>query len=266
MEDKSGEAAALFSQLAGLLAGFSFAALIAIVTVRLTAKSTEQQLTVAYRPLTSAFLALVASSANYAVVRLEAPFSGRSVAVNSTAALGLLTAGALLLFSILVTLDSVEAARPDPTGNGGRAVRMVRRILVLAVPPLFPGMYVPLLQAQEGVAHGGGSLLHPLLAEIGIVTTLISGCAGVVLFVLRGRLDRGRVGRDLLSVPGVYVSVGSLLATGAFTVFMPPDGVLPDAVLLAELAVVMTVGALTASAAARFHAAQRIGVRETAER
>lgn len=74
------------------------------------------------------------------------------------------------------------------------------------------------------------------------------------------------VGRDLLSVPGVYVSVGSLLATGAFTVFMRPEGALPDVVLLVELAVVMTVGTLTAVAATRFHAAQRLGVRETADR
>lgn len=264
----SSEIATLYSQLAGVLAGFSFAALVAIATVRLNSGSSEQYVTAAYRPLMCSFFALVATSLNYALMAGEKDPSGRSAAVGAAAGVGFVSAGCLLVFAILVMLDSVESARPDRTGNASKAVQLVRRILILAVPPVFVVLFLPALRDHQTIKYGSASP-NELLNLAAPLAIGVSVSISFLLFLLYKWLSRRYSSTDLLSVPGVCVAIGSLLATGCFITFMSKSVFLPDVVPLVELALVTVLGIVTSLAAARFHAHTEVSAlrqREKGER
>lgn len=246
------EIAGFYSQLAGVLAGFSFAALMAMATVRL-GEDSPQSLTATYRPLMCSFFALVATSLNYAVMVGEKERSGRSAAVGAAAGVGFVGAGCLLIFAIFVTLDSVETARPDRTGDAQKAVRLIRRILTLVVPPLFVTLFLPALRDHTSVKYGSDAPFG-ILDVSGLVAIGVSVAISVFLFLRYSRLRRSPSTMDLLSVPGVCVALASLLATGGYVSFMPLGSFLPDAVPLGELVLVTGLGVVTSIAACRFEA------------
>ncbi|WP_433556063.1 hypothetical protein ACQPWY_27375 [Pseudonocardia xinjiangensis] len=245
------EIAALYSQLAGVLAGFSFAALIAIATVRLNESRPQKSVTSAYRPLMCSFFALVATSLNYAVMVGEKERSGRSAAVGAAAGVGFVAAGCLLVFAILVTLDTVENARPDRTGNAQKAVRLIRRIMTLVVPPLFVTLWLPALRDHKSVKYGSGAPFG-MLDTSGLLAIGISATVSAALFLRYHRLSRSPSTTDLLSTPGVGVALASLFATGGYVTFMGEDAFVVDAVPLVELVLVTGLGVVTSFAACRF--------------
>jgi hypothetical protein len=247
------EIAALYSQLAGVLAGFSFAALIAIAAVRLSESSPQRSLTSAYRPLMCSFFALVATSLSYGVMVGERERSGRSAAVGAAAGVGFVAAGSLLVFAILVTLDSVENARPDRTGNAQKAVRLIRRIMTLVVPPLFVTLWLPALRDHKSIKYGSDAPFG-MLDTSGLIAVGISATISGILFLRYHRLSRSPSTTDLLSTPGVGVALASLFATSGYVAFMDENSYLVDAVPLIELVLVTGLGVVTSFAACRFHA------------
>jgi hypothetical protein len=201
--------AGFYSQLAGVLAGFAFAALIIIATMRLPAEQ-QQQVASAYRPLMCSFFGLVATSLNYAVMVGEPRRSGRSAAVGAAAGVSFVAAGAVLAFAILVTLDSLEATRPERNLNAEKAIRLVRRILILVLPPMLVVLFLPALRDHETIKYPHEHVFRALdLASIiAVGTTAIISAA---LFVSYKRLSRQQSSTDLLSVPAVLVSIAALI-------------------------------------------------------
>ena len=111
-------AASLYSQPAGVLAGFAFAGLVALISVRLAGGSTAApNLPQSYAPLTRAFLGLVATSLNYAIVAGDQSNSGRNASLETAGGVGFAVAGAMLVFSILILLHAVERDEPESTGT-----------------------------------------------------------------------------------------------------------------------------------------------------
>lgn len=250
------EVASLYSQLAGVLAGFAFAALIAVATVRLGDGSSERYVTSAYRPLMCSFFSLVAASLNYAIVAGDPERTGRSAAVEATAGVSFCSAGCLLIFSIFVTLDSVEAANPDTTGVASKAVRLVRRMLAVTVPPLFVLLFLPALRDHSAVKYGNPFSSTPLnvlaLVVVGVTLVLSLAIAGSFKWLTT---YRSRV--DLLSVPGVSVAILATLVTGGFIAFMDRTSFLPDVVPISELLLVAGLGIVTSVAACRFQSEEQ---------
>ncbi len=245
------QVASLYSQLAGVLAGFAFAALIAVATVRVNSSQYDANITSAYRPLMCSFFSLVMASLNYAIVSGEKDRSGRSAAVEASAGLSFCAAGCVLVFSILVTLASVESVRPDPTGNARKTVDFVRRLLAVAVPPLFVLLFLPavsdhaLAKYEDGRVPFALQLLAYLLVGFSILSSLALALAYKRLALRRNRADH-------LSVPGLIVAILATLATNAFIVFMRQDTRVSDVVPAIELVVVTALGFVTSIVACRF--------------
>lgn len=128
--------AALFSTLAGVLAGFAFTSLIALVGFRAASTRDTERLASVIQVLLAAVLALSCSSLTYAALGGERMSSGRAASVQVAAGVGFSAAGLLLVYSIALT---IEVATPDPpTGDNHlvAASRLVRRVLVHGVAPL----------------------------------------------------------------------------------------------------------------------------------
>ena len=70
-----------------------------------------------YAPLTRAFLGLVATSLNYAIVAGDQSNSGRNASLETAGGVGFAVAGAMLVFSILILLHAVERDEPESTGT-----------------------------------------------------------------------------------------------------------------------------------------------------
>jgi Co/Zn/Cd efflux system component len=106
--------AGFYSQLAGVLAGFAFAALILLLTVRLappsTPPTTPSPFARSTRVLVVAFVGLVLTSVNYAVLAGDTSNSPRSALLELLAGLGFASSGALLLYAIALTFDGVNRA------------------------------------------------------------------------------------------------------------------------------------------------------------
>jgi hypothetical protein len=134
--------AALYSQLAGVLAGFAFAALILLLTVRLSpspAGTTPPSTSPFARPtrvLVVAFIGLVLTSVNYAVLAGDISNTPRSATLELLAGLGFATSGSLLLYAIVLTFDGVNqasgSAHPDLVSVGN----YMRKSLAIVMVPL----------------------------------------------------------------------------------------------------------------------------------
>lgn len=248
------QVAALYSQLAGVLAGFAFAGLIAVATIRLSGGKYDAHVSSAYQPLMCSFFSLVSASVNYAIVSGERERTGRAAAAEASAGVGFCAAGCVLVFSILVTLDSVERGRPESTDSARRAVDLVRRILTLFVPPLFVLLFLPAVRDHSAVKYKSADA-STFLDHLAIIVVVASVVSSVVLAVVYRRLSGHRTTRDLLSVPGLVVAILATIATNFVIGFLHPDLTTPDAVPVIELLLVAGLGFVTSLAAARFEAA-----------
>ncbi|MDL5158758.1 hypothetical protein [Actinomycetospora termitidis] len=246
------QVAELYAQLAGVLAGFAFAALIAIASVRLAGNSPyEESITAAYRPLMCSFFGLVAASLNYSIVAGMKERNGLASAIEATAGVSFCAAGCLLIFSIFVTLDSVETGRKIRNENADKAVSLVRRLLVAVIPPLFVILFLPAIRDHSLIAYGtpAGS---PFLRNTAILAVVVSGLIGIAFGLVFKRMHRYRSGVDVISVPGVTTAILATLVTGGLVSFLSPSSVVPDIVPFSELVIVALLGLLTSYAACVF--------------
>ncbi|GAA3539527.1 hypothetical protein [Kribbella ginsengisoli] len=117
--------AGLYSALTGVLAGFAFTALILVPSLVLSTgrrlgEEVAGHIADAARVLVSAFLALVLASINYAVLGGEPTSGGRAAAGELLAGVGLAVAAILMIYAIVLTLETV-AELADGTGPLMRA-------------------------------------------------------------------------------------------------------------------------------------------------
>ncbi|WP_433087489.1 hypothetical protein ACQP1P_16190 [Dactylosporangium sp. CA-052675] len=130
------QVAGYYSQLAGLLAGFSFAGLIALLTMQRQSRRTEGPALRSIAPLLSAFVGLVASSLDYALVSGEQQGTSRVASLQTTAGVGFCVAGIMLFYSMLALMADLTRDDPAEDGIGSDSVDFLRNVIVWVLPPL----------------------------------------------------------------------------------------------------------------------------------
>jgi hypothetical protein len=248
-------AAGLYSQLTGVLAGFAFAALVALISGRLAGNPLTAKLTKSYTPLSAAFLGLIATSLNYASIAGEEPGSSRIDSLEISAGAGFVVAGIMLVYSISVLLRAVESEvkyateKGDPADVGMRAATLIDKVLILGVCPM-------------------ATLLFAAAVRDHIVSVLVFGFGLILIwkrsYLLHAMDKRTRIGRaasalsdNVLPVAAVAMSILSVIATSLTMSLTQPNDpgssyvTLIDAILVTTFALatcVATVSHMTDSA------------------
>lgn len=126
------ETSGLYSQLAGVLAGFAFVALFFLITDarKRYLKSTEQ----IPRLGVSVFISLVLVSVSYALLAGETANSGRAATIELVVALGFIVAGTGLFHLIHQLIVGVKSSGVLPVGGDDAAASTVRSMLSYAFP------------------------------------------------------------------------------------------------------------------------------------
>lgn len=156
------QVAGYYSQLAGVLAGFAFTALVLLLTSRLGQSDKEESqpnFASAVQVLIVSFIGLVMSSLSYAIL------SGLGGVRKTAAALeligGLLFAvpGVLLVYAIILTLEAIGTSAGRNVGRDLTSVAgQVRRILAFVLTPL-ASLYVYLGARDVSYARYGDGRL-----------------------------------------------------------------------------------------------------------
>lgn len=149
--------AELYSQLAGLLAGFAFAGLVALVTAQLSGGASTPRAFQSFVPLVGAFTGLISSSLNYAIIastKANAPAS----LIETVAGIGFAVAGLMLFLSILTLLHGAASDRPAAWSDA--AVRFVRRLTLLGVTPTVLLLLYGGTRDNETYRYGGNGGFH----------------------------------------------------------------------------------------------------------
>lgn len=174
--------AGFYSQLAGVLAGFSFAGLIALVAAQLTVSNTASKTLESGAPLLASFVALIVSSLNYAVVAGEVAGSARVATLQTLSGMGFSVAGLMLFYSLLVLVRGLEndSARSGPVS---RAMgNLIRAVIVCVVAPLVVLLMWSGLRDHTGHKYGADAGFTP--ADWVAVLSLILVLSAAVFFAI----------------------------------------------------------------------------------
>jgi hypothetical protein len=261
--------AGLYSQLAGVLAGFAFAALVALISGRLTDSSSTVKLAKSYRSLSAAFLGLVATSLNYATVAAGNSNGGQTASLATSSGVAFVVAGIMLVYSISVLLRAVESeekagvdARESSDANI-RAVTLIDKVLILGACPMALLLYStgPRYHVRIKYAPSEGLAGVDTFSLISDVLVFVLGLAllwkrSYVVQTVRARSRIGRatfaLSEGVLPVAAVTISIFSVIVTSLTVSFTRPGDSASDYVVLAEVIVVM-VFALAACVATVSH-------------
>lgn len=126
--------AGLYSQLAGVLAGFAFAALVVILTSRLTADHGLLVSSQTTHTLVCCFVGLVLVSLAYSVLAGESANAGRVAMVELVAAPGFIAAGMLLLLVIRALLRIAATGDGATISPAHDSVRLMKTLLAHVAP------------------------------------------------------------------------------------------------------------------------------------
>jgi hypothetical protein len=159
-----GAVAGFYSQLAGVLAGFAFAGLVALVAAQLTSGNRAGIALQSFAPLISSFIGLVATSLNYAIISSEG-HTARGAGLETVGGLGFCVAGLMLFYSILVLLYGVatDVAKEESGWTSAiiaRTVRLVRKCINLGLAPLVMFLLYGGVTDQETYWYSGEGGLH----------------------------------------------------------------------------------------------------------
>lgn len=203
--------AGFYSQLAGVLAGFAFAALITLIASQLVAASSLDMTLRSYRPLISAFLGLVATSLNYAIIAGEERDTARLAELEITAGAGFCVAALMVLYAILVLLRGVEKDLAAAGTMSGRTADLLRNTLVFGVCPLLTVMMYGTLRDHNLVKYGDSQFRGLDLAALIILALTIALWPFMIAFF---KLPSGGSAMiENISRGGVAIAVLSLLAS-----------------------------------------------------
>lgn len=245
------DAAGFYSQLSGVLAGFAFAGLVALIAARIGARSSYGDLAVAYRPTVSAFVGLVAASMAFALVAGDPTSLGRASSLETAAGLGFAAAVLTLLYSMLVLLHAVERDVPDDTGETRSAFSLLQGAYVVVVCPLtvlvFSAGMHDHIQLRTGTTNGLQGLDVASLAAVATVLAV-----GLLARVFSARL-RARLAtvRERLPALAMGMAMVSVVVSAVVVIVAEPCRPSTDVLPATELALVAIFAALAALSAAR---------------
>jgi hypothetical protein len=245
------DAAGFYSQLAGVLAGFAFAGLVALIAARITARSSYGDLAIAYRPTVSAFVGLVAASMSFALVAGDPTSLGRASSLETAAGLGFSAAVLTLLYSMLVLLHAVELDVPDDTGQTRSAFRLLRATFVVVICPLtvlvFSAGMHDHIQLRTGTTTGLQGLDIASLVAVGTVLVV-----GFLAHRFSARLSARWVrARDPLPAMSMAMAMVAVVVSTVVVIVADPCRPSSDALPASELTLVAIFSSLAALSAAR---------------
>ncbi|GHF81361.1 hypothetical protein FHX82_003182 [Amycolatopsis bartoniae] len=209
--------AGFYSQLAGVLAGLAFAALIFLVSARLDAgrarggadaapDKAAAPLGSAYRMLLSSFLALTCASLGYAVQGGATVSSGRAATEEVVLAVAFSLAGMMLFYAVVLTLDATENLSADGPGVGLQVSSFVRGVLIGIVAPIII-IYTSLgLTDYSDIRYGKDRGLS-LLEVVAIVAVVIQVLVSWVLYPILRKRGFGRE-RLPIELSGAVARIG----------------------------------------------------------
>lgn len=233
--------ASLYSQLAGVLAGFAFAALITLMAAQLATNASGSTLK-SSAPLLAAFLALAIASLNYALLAGEGAESTRLATLQASSGAGFGVAGMMLLYSILAFVRGLEVDASNSASVSSEMAKLIRLAIILAVCPLILlliwGGVRDHLTAKYGPAVGFTAL--DVFSLLVVVLTILLNVIFMVLFSDGQNASSSAVG--LVSSLAVGLAAASLLTATVTIAFMRETAVMPDYI---PAAAVLVAGAFT---------------------
>jgi hypothetical protein len=227
--------AALYSELAGILAGFAFTALMLLATTQAREGARGSEFSDAMRILVAAFLSLLLVSVNYAVLAGDPGTDGRTASEEPIVGVGFATAGILVIYAITSTLRAAGQLLANPSPASDDVETSTRHVLAAAFAPILV-LYVYLaVQDYEDFRYGpchGLTSLDALGWALVLIQILASWVGYPILYTLssHGRLRRfpagsaSWIGRSLLTV-----TFSSTVVYGLVDSYLPPSGTLPPA-------------------------------------
>jgi protein-S-isoprenylcysteine O-methyltransferase Ste14 len=248
--------AGLYSQLAGLLAGFAFTALMLLATTRASTGKRNRAFSDATRILVAAFLSLLLNSVSYAVLAGDPGTDGRTASEEPILGVGFAIAGALVIYAIVSTLDAVNHLTKKPSHTSREVENSTRDALAVAFAPILV-LYVYLgVQDYEDFRYRP---CHPVTALdwLGWTLVFVQAVASLLIYpvlsysVVRFKWSRPRVrytpwvSRSLLIVSFIttvlYALVDSYLSASSTLPPIIPAGCM-IAISLAMLGLVFHLG------------------------
>jgi hypothetical protein len=131
-------AAGLYSQFAGVLAGFAFTALILLLTARLTtAESTTRpaDFSSSARVLVVTLLGLILTSFDYAIITGITASRMRLAVLENLAGVVFAISAVLLFYSVALTIDAVNGAAAVPDADMVAVARNLRLLIAVVIVP-----------------------------------------------------------------------------------------------------------------------------------
>lgn len=248
------------SQLAGVLAGFSFAGLVALVTIRRRVDEQTVSIWHSVLLLTSAFVALVASSLDYALVTGELAGTRRVASLQTIAGMGFSVAGIMLVYSILVLLSDLRQ------NAGAPAIDLLRNLTVLILPPLlvllmWAGVRDHLIQKHGEYA---GFIASDWIVLGALAVTVV---ASVTFRVTADRYPNDQI-RHLTRVAkvGALLAFLSLIGSAGLIAMTSADAEIPDAIPVSATLLVAGFCTATAYSASRYRSSSDRQQEATARR
>ena len=209
------ETAGFYSQLAGVLAGFAFAAIMVLLTARM-APSTRpngdvQPFSGATRLLVVSLVGLILASLNYAILAGDSPGSHRSASLELVGGVSFGTAGLSVMYAIVLTIDGVNIAANGVHHDLQSVGDFLRAALATVLTPLvFALIY---LGVQDFTYTGTGPGIYPI-DIVSWILLAIHIATGTTLYIRYGRKQRlPREPRERLIKVAASVIFGLIIVT-----------------------------------------------------
>ena len=220
--------AQLYSQLAGVLAGFAFAGIIAILTLTFSSRA-GGALSIGLPPLLSAFLGLTVSSLNYALISGESSVGHHVRDVQVAAGAGFGSAGLTLLYALYVLLTAVTTRERTILAALSSSRHLLLRVVLVSAPVLAVVVYTGIVDHLEG----GDQYVPPLSSRgwPGLIA-LVVVCLGTLILALWRPRRLVWTFREIQVVSAVAatLSLASLLATNLIVLLVGDDQIVADLV------------------------------------
>jgi hypothetical protein len=196
--------------------------------------------------LSSAFIALVASSLDYALVAGEVAGTQRVASLQAIAGMGFSIAGVMLVYSILLLFSDLRHH------TGVAAINLLRNLTVLFLPPLLVLLMWGGLRDHLSQKYGpdGGFVLADWFSVITLVTTVIT-VVGLRLTSGRRSQNSARTHPTALSTAAAQLAFLSLIGSAGLITVTTADTVIADAIPVAAMLLVAGFSIATAYAASR---------------
>ncbi|GGS54417.1 hypothetical protein [Actinokineospora fastidiosa] len=220
--------AGFYSQLAGVLAGFAFAGLIALIAAQLTRDSVASRTLYGYLPLIAAFAGLIATSLNYAIIAGEAPATNRLTILEIVAGVGFAMAFLMLLHAILLLLGGLRKDSPRQGQVLARTVNVLRIYLLYGVCPIVGLLIYGAIKDFITIKYGTGTTLRGLDYAVFVLIAVYVGWTIVIRRAFAPReIALGR-SATVLSVCAIAIALLTLAASTVVLSFTSRLTAYPD--------------------------------------